>query len=411
MAQMAQTIDLTDPNAQAAQLDLQRRQQMVDALRQQAMAPLQSQAAGGYVLPISPLEGIAKLGQAYFANKGQEKITQQQSQLMQDRANRIAQALKSYGTVSEATPSDMTKLGVDTSGNVSPTFGMKSRPATPEEQMQQDWQLTQLDPAFAKVLEARKAREDAQQARLDQLRLQQELRQDARMQNMQPYFTPLQTSQGVYSFNARTGQVEPIAGGQGAPQLVGAQYDPRLQGQIAGAKAGAGDIAKQTAEAQVKLPQLVATANDLSRHIDEMIGSPNGEIKPHPGMGSYLGSAGALGYVPKTDAADFKARLDQLTGGTFLQAYNTLRGGGQITEVEGAKATAALNRARAAQNQGQFTSALRDFQNIVNQGAERARQQAQGNYQPPAPYSPTVPTVPAVQTTATPTGAKFLGFE
>lgn len=406
MAQMANMIDLTDPNAQAAQLDLQRRQQMVDALRQQALSPLQQQTAGGYVVPISPFEGLSKLGQAYIANKAQEKLANQQAQLMQDRSNKIAQALKSYGTTTETTPFDATKLtGMGTDGQVPATFDVKSRPATPEEQMQQDWQLTQLDPSFAKVLEARKAREDAQQARLDQMMLAQQMRQDARMQNMQPYFTPLQTSQGVYSFNARTGKVEPIAGGQGSSQLVGAQYDPRLQGQIAGAKAGAGDIAKQTAEVQVKLPQLVATANDISRHIDEMIGSPNGEIKPHPGMNSYLGSAGLAGYVPKTDAADFKARLDQLTGGTFLQAYNTLRGGGQITEVEGAKATAALNRARAAQNEDQFKSALRDFQNIVNQGAERARQQAQGNYQPPAPYSP------APQTTATPTGAKFLGFE
>lgn len=410
MAQLAPTIDLTDPNAQAAQLDLQRRQQMIDALRQQAMAPMQSQTAGGYVIPVSPLEGIAKLGQAYFANKGQEKITEQQSKLMQDRANRIAQALKSYGTVSEPTPPDMTQLGVGPSGGVSPTFSMKSRPATPDEQMQQDWQLTQLDPAFAKVLEARKAREDAERARLDQIRLQQQMREDARLQNMQPYFTPLQTAQGVYSFNARTGQALPVQGSAAQSQIVGAQFDPRLQAQIAGAKAGAGDIAKQTAEAQVKLPQVVATANDLSRHIDELIGSQNGAIAPHPGMSGYLGTSGAMGYIPKTAAADFKSRLEQLQGGTFLQAYNTLRGGGQITEVEGAKATAALNRAKAAQNEAAFTSALRDFQNIVNQGAERARQAAQGNYQAPQPYAPVAPAAPASNVDYRSQADKILGL-
>lgn len=387
---MAQMIDLTDPNAQAAQMDLDRRQKMADYLRQQALAPMDTnRMAGGYVIPINPLEGLAKMGQAYFAGQEQKNISDTQAKMLQDRANRISTALKNYGKVTETTQPDMSRLmTASPDGSMPQTFDFKSRPATPEEQMQQDWQLTQLDPSFAKVLESRHAREQAQQDKLEQIRLQRELAAQQLKASQQPYFTPLQTAQGVYSFNARSGQVAPVMAGQGSPQLVGAQFDPRLQSQIAGAKTGATEFAKATTAAQTGLPQVVATADDLSRHIDEMIGSKGGEIKPHPGMGSYLGSSGMLGYVPKTEAADFKSRLEQLQGGTFLQAYNTLRGGGQITEVEGAKATAALNRAKAAQNEQAFKTALRDFQDVVQKGADRARQAAQGNFAVPEPAAP-----------------------
>jgi len=162
--------------------------------------------------------------------------------------------------------------------------------------------------------------------------------------------------------------------------LIGAQYDPALQGKLSGAKAVGTETGKATTEAMVKLPQVVATADQLTNSIDQMIGSPDGKVKPHPGMGTYLGTAGAAGYIPKTDAASFKARLDQLQGGTFLQAYNSLRGGGQITEIEGAKAETALNRAKAAQTNEEFIAALREFQGVIKNGSERARMAAQGNF-------------------------------
>lgn len=54
---------------------LRRRQRMADLLQQQAMEPLESQVApGGYVVPTSPLLGLAKMLQAYMGGREQSNI-------------------------------------------------------------------------------------------------------------------------------------------------------------------------------------------------------------------------------------------------------------------------------------------------------------------------------------------------
>ena len=48
--------------------------------------------------------------------------------------------------------------------------------------------------------------------------------------------------------------------------------------------------------------------------------------------------------VPGTERAGARSYLDQIGGQAFLQAFESLKGGGQITEIEGTKATTALTR-------------------------------------------------------------------
>ena len=67
-------------------------------------------------------------------------------------------------------------------------------------------------------------------------------------------------------------------------------------------------------------------------------------------------------YTPGSAATDFKSRFDQLKGAAFLQAYDTLRGGGAITEIEGTKAENAKTRMNLAQSEPEFIAAARDFQ-------------------------------------------------
>ena len=61
---------------------------------------------------------------------------------------------------------------------------------------------------------------------------------------------------------------------------------------------------------------------------------------------------------------------------SFLQAFQGLKGGGQITEIEGAKATAALNRMSLAQSEAEFIKAAREFEENVTKGMELARKRA-----------------------------------
>jgi hypothetical protein len=77
--------------------------------------------------------------------------------------------------------------------------------------------------------------------------------------------------------------------------------------------------------------------------------------------------------VPGTDASDFQARFDQVKGNAFLQAFETLKGGGSITNVEGDKGTAALNRMGLAQSEKEFVQAAREFQDVVRTGVARAK--------------------------------------
>lgn len=147
---------------------------------------------------------------------------------------------------------------------------------------------------------------------------------------------------------------------------------------------------KKRGEAALALPDAIATADQTILNIDDMIGDltfdSKGKLtggkdkKPHPGFQSAIGMTLYPGasLVPGSDTADFMRRLDQIKGGAFLQAFNTLRGGGQITEVEGKKATDAITRMDKSQSEAEFIKAAREFQNIVKGGIERAKGKPQG---------------------------------
>jgi hypothetical protein len=132
----------------------------------------------------------------------------------------------------------------------------------------------------------------------------------------------------------------------------------------------------QTDAAQ-QLPQVISSAERAVKQIDEMVGSADGKSKPHPGFSNVVGM-GMPGwrFVPGTDAADFDRRLDQIKGSSFLQAFESLRGGGQITEIEGKKATDAIERMSRSQSEKEFTTAARDFQSVVRSGIENAKKKA-----------------------------------
>lgn len=74
--------------------------------------------------------------------------------------------------------------------------------------------------------------------------------------------------------------------------------------------------------------------------------------------------------------SNFISHLKQLQGQTFLQAYNSLKGGGSITEVEGEKATAAIGRLQRAQTTGEFYNSLKDAETEIDKLYALAKQRA-----------------------------------
>jgi hypothetical protein len=187
-----------------------------------------------------------------------------------------------------------------------------------------------------------------------------------------------------------------ISGGQLnlAERRLVADLDPTVQAKLAASKAAGTTAGKAQAAAAIALPNAIATSESLLSKIDAMVGTPavkdksgkviNAGTAPHPGftgavgMGRLqtLGIPGVEQLIPGTPAADFKARFDEIMGGAFLEAFETLKGGGAITETEGKKATAAKTRMSLAQSEKEFLTAANEYKAIVKTGIERARKKA-----------------------------------
>lgn len=124
---------------------------------------------------------------------------------------------------------------------------------------------------------------------------------------------------------------------------------------------------KNVVEAKSALPAVEGAANQMLATIDSLSSDP------------YLPNMlGKKSYLPNvsTESQRVQSKMDQIGGQSFLQAYNTLRGGGQITEVEGKKATDAMARLNTAQSEVDYREALGELRDIVTQGITRARQKA-----------------------------------
>lgn len=99
-------------------------------------------------------------------------------------------------------------------------------------------------------------------------------------------------------------------------------------------------------------------------------------LENHPGMSSAVGWQGAIpdAMIPAgTDMAGFKSVLDQVQGQAFLQAFESLKGGGQITEIEGQKATAAITRLNRSLSEAEFKKAIDELRDVVKTGMSRAQ--------------------------------------
>lgn len=175
--------------------------------------------------------------------------------------------------------------------------------------------------------------------------------------------------------------------------------DPVRQGAIAAAREGGQVRGKITTETALALPGAIEKANTAVRLIDELIGTAtieDGKLvpsargvkvkQPHPGFQSAVGAAlvPGLRFVEGSDTAGFINRLEQVKGTAFLDAYESLKKGGAISEIEGAKGTAAINRMSKATSEKEFVSASREFQRVVRTGVENARKMAAGGVAPSA---------------------------
>ena len=138
------------------------------------------------------------------------------------------------------------------------------------------------------------------------------------------------------------------------------------------------EAGKNAAEKAAAAPATIATLQNSITSIDELLADQDlGDI-----VG--IGSLNPLNRVPGTAARGKIARAEQIAGQSFLAAFNQLKGGGAITEREGAAATAAMARLDRSQSEADYRKALTDLRAAITPAIDRARQQQSAGAPRPA---------------------------
>lgn len=189
------------------------------------------------------------------------------------------------------------------------------------------------------------------------------------------------------------------------PQELGMRTDAAIR-QAAGTAQAKGE-AEARLEAVQNLPRVMQESNNAINLINQALS--------HPGLSTAVGASGRAdprNYLPGTDATDFRVLLDQIKGGTFLQAFQSLKGGGAITEVEGTKAEQAIARLNRDQSEESFKQSLQDLREVAQAAIARAQAKAEaassGRQAPPAAGGAPRQIQSAAEYNALPSGALFI---
>ncbi len=95
---------MSNADLQAQELELQRKQAIIAAIRNSSTTPIESQQVSGRVVPISPWQGFAKLGEAGIAGYGEYKNQQKEKGLTTEAQKRQADALKALAPAGTFSP-------------------------------------------------------------------------------------------------------------------------------------------------------------------------------------------------------------------------------------------------------------------------------------------------------------------
>ena len=407
-------ISNTRPMGKSALRNLEMQRQMAQALQGQAMQPLRGRMAGRVYVAPSPMEGVAKLGQMLAGTYGQNKANEREAQIEADQRQAFATDISRFEDARKGTPAvaeqgnpyeiytqQFTEDGQPIGGNthvpaqVTTVPGMSMGDASSKfllggtsEEAQKLGKLafaeSLKEPKLeAKILQAQQLNaliddpstpEDKRQGYKSQLRILQKGGENQRP--LRPIH--IKDSRGDFAFFPGEKHARRITNEEGE-QLRSANYDPDHQQTLAQAKASGKVWGEQTTEALRNLPNTINQAEKAFTHVKELLAHEGFE----DAVGIGLRQLGA-GFVPGSQVADWDTRLQQLKDGAFLVAFEELKGGGHITEIEGIKATRAKNRMLASTSEDAFQRAAEDYLKILQDGLESAR--ALAEQAPPGYY-------------------------
>ena len=160
-----------------------------------------------------------------------------------------------------------------------------------------------------------------------------------------------------------TGDVENITT---LPQMVGGAEA------IAAAEAQGKDIGTKEAE----LPTI---ETNFQHHLDSL-----DRLLEHPGFenGVGLGAWNPLRLVPGTTENDFRLALENMKGQLYAMAYETLKGGGHITEFEALQVSRGLAALDASLSEGEFRKNAGNLKELMGNLRDAVRRRAGGEALP-----------------------------
>lgn len=193
----------------------------------------------------------------------------------------------------------------------------------------------------------------------------------------------VRNADGTMSLVYKDGRPSALVKNSDGTPLRPAENSVQLALDKATASAGGKVTGEASAEAQVAIPEATTTLDTAIRHVNELLSHPAFSKSVGIGMPEIIAE-----NLRGTDMADFVSRRKQLKGGAFLAAYKILKGGGPITDIEGNKATEALNRMTAATSEKAFSEAAADYIQALNDGLNNLKKKAGTSYKLPAAATP-----------------------
>ncbi len=131
-------------------------------------------------------------------------------------------------------------------------------------------------------------------------------------------------------------------------------------------------------DAQTSSQSDLPAALDKGQYMLDVIDAAKNSRGLSESVGGMFGLQGRQAELfPLTEGQrQFAPIAEQLRGASFLEAYNSLKGGGAISEAEGKKAEQAIARLQQYQSEGDFVAALNELRGVVAKGMERAKGKA-----------------------------------
>jgi hypothetical protein len=165
------------------------------------------------------------------------------------------------------------------------------------------------------------------------------------------------------------------------------QSSPKAQADLAIAENTLAKSESERAAAEREKQESLTRASNEYKRMTDLIE----KLKTHPGRAFATGKSSMMPKMRGTAPYDFSILLDQVRGKQFLAGFQSIKGGGSITQPEGDKAQAAVARTDPGQSEPEFLAGLDDFKNFLTEEYNATLTRFGGAPQGNAPSQPATP--------------------